>query len=76
MKKKIYFAPETTIVEIELQRMIALSLIDEDADPDGEVLGREEEFEDEEDYAGGRRHHNGNHNVWDDEKELQDLNGY
>ena len=67
MKKKIYFKPETVVVEVELQRMIALSKVDGEADPDSPVLGRDEEFEDD-DYVKSRR----SRNCWDDEEELDD----
>ena len=39
--KKIYWKPETEIIEAELQQMIALSTIDTDADPAEDVLSRE-----------------------------------
>ena len=67
MKKKIYFAPETTVVEIALQRMIALSKIEETANG-SDALSREDEFEDEDDYVKSRR----SRNCWDDEEELDD----
>lgn len=64
MKKKIYEIPQTSVVVVELQRMIALSKVDGEADPDSPVLGRDEEFEEEEDgYVKSRR----SRNRWDDE---------
>ena len=67
MKKKIYFKPETVVVEVELQRMIALSKQDGTADG-SDALSRDEEFEDEDDYVKSRR----SRNTWDDEEELDD----
>ena len=67
MKKKIYFKPETVVVEVELQRMIALSKQDGTADG-SDALSRDEEFEDEDDYVKSRR----SRNCWDDEEELDD----
>ena len=38
--KKIYQKPETEVIRMELQQMIALSKTDEPADPNSEVLSR------------------------------------
>lgn len=60
--KKIYNRPEMLITEIELSRMIAVSRIDDEtADPNGEVLSRENES------WGSRRR-----NDWDDEEDEMD----
>jgi len=51
--KKIYSKPEAYFEGMELEKMIALSLIDEvEADPEEEVLSREDRLR---------------YNVWDDE---------
>jgi hypothetical protein len=39
--KKIYSAPALLVNETEVQQMVAVSLIDGTADPDGEVLTKE-----------------------------------
>ena len=57
--KKIYFAPDTTITKIELQRMIAAS------DPTDQTLDPNEDPIEDESGIGSRRHNN----VWDDEEE-------
>lgn len=44
--KQIYMKPETLVMEVELQQMIALSKGGE-ADPNGEVLSRESDWDDE-----------------------------
>lgn len=67
MKKKIYFKPETEVVEIELQQIIALSKSDDPATGD-DALSRENEFEEEDDYVKSRR----SRNCWDDEDERED----
>ena len=59
--KQEYTTPEVLIEKIELQQMIALSATTDVADPEAEVLGREENGFDE---NGGRRK-----DVWDDEEE-------
>ena len=38
--KKIYMKPESLLVQVELQQMIALSKQEGEANPDGEVLSR------------------------------------
>ena len=67
MKKKIYFKPETEVVEIELQQMIALSRYDDPATGD-DALSRQDELEEEDDYVKSRR----SRNCWDDEDERED----
>ena len=67
MKKKIYFKPETEVVEIELQQIIALSKSDDPA-TDDDALSRQDEFEDDDDYGKSRR----SRNCWDDEDERED----
>lgn len=69
MKKKIYFKPETEVVEIELQQMIALSRYDDPATGD-DALSRQDELEEEleDDYGKSRR----SRNCWDDEDERED----
>jgi len=67
MKKKLYIIPETTVVELQLQQMIALSLQENPADS-SDALSREDEFEDEDDYVKSRR----SRNCWDDEEDLED----
>lgn len=72
MKKKIYLVPETLVVELELQRMIALSTLG-DANPDGEVLSRGDDFfEEEEELDPSRR----SKKAWDDEEEFEDQGGW
>ena len=69
MKKKIYFKPETEVVEIELQQMIALSKYGDPADG-SDALSRQDELEDEleDDYVKSRR----SRNCWDEEDERED----
>jgi len=68
MKKKIYFAPETTIVEIELQQLIALSIQNGTA-TDDDALSRHGDFEEEDDDWAGP-HRRSRRSAWDDEEEL------
>ena len=68
MKKKIYFAPETTTVEIELQQLIALSKHDDPADGT-DALSRQGDFEEEDDDWAGP-HRRSRRSAWDDEEEL------
>ena len=42
--KKIYMKPETLLEQMELEQMIAASLLDGEADPTQPVLSREDEF--------------------------------
>ncbi len=46
--KKIYSKPECDIVKVELANMIALSLVEDEANPEGEVLSRHGDWDDEE----------------------------
>ena len=48
--KKTYMKPEMLLEELELEQMIALSTVEEDADPSKPALSREVDlfFEDEE----------------------------
>ena len=73
MKKKIYFKPETEVVEIELQQMIALSRYDDPATGD-DALSRQDELEEEleDDYVKSRR----SRNCWDDDERDQDQYGW
>jgi hypothetical protein len=73
MKKKLYLSPETLVVEVELQRMIALSRTD-DVATDADALSRETEFYDEDDdYVKSRR----TRTCWDDKDELEnDANNW
>lgn len=51
--KKTYQKPQTDITVVQLQHMIALSKIDEDANPNGKVYSRRRGSnweDDEEDY--------------------------
>lgn len=45
--KKIYMKPESLLVKVELQQMIALSKQGGEANPNGEVLSRESGWDDE-----------------------------
>lgn len=42
--KKIYMKPETLLEQMELEQMIAASLLDGEADPTQPVLSRDDEF--------------------------------
>ena len=55
--KKIYLIPQTQVTEIELQQMIAESIIEKTLNP--------EETTDDPNEIGSRRYQN----VWDDEEE-------
>ena len=39
--KKTYMKPEMLLEELELEQMIALSIVEGEADPDADALGRE-----------------------------------
>ena len=54
--KKIYFAPDTTVVKVELQRMIAGSPVDQILDKNAEEIENG-------DLIGSRRG-----GIWDDEE--------
>ncbi len=60
--KKIYMTPEFEVVKVELANMIALSKTEGEANPQGEVLSRGNEWED----ANARRK-----DVWEEEEEEQ-----
>lgn len=73
MKKKLYLSPETLVVEVELQRMIALSRTD-DVATGADALSRETEFE-EDDYDYMKSRHT--RTCWDDKDELEnDANNW
>lgn len=57
--KKTYKRPETRYLDAEMQQMIALSKINEEADPNGEVLGRDS-------YEMGDGQMYQHHSVWED----------
>jgi hypothetical protein len=56
--KKTYIAPELDVQLIQLESLVALSFKDGEADPDGEVLIKEDRGED---IWGSSK------NVWDDD---------
>lgn len=55
--KKTYLMPDVLVTTIQLQQMIALSLNDDEADPNGEVLSRQRRSK----------------TIWDDEEEEEDY---
>lgn len=46
--KQTYVKPEALPMQMELQEIMALSLSEKEADPDGEVLTRRSDWEEEE----------------------------